>query len=60
MRMDHPSSFALDWVSKRLYWTEFVLGRIMCATLDGTKEYIVVNEKHNYHPISLAIDSLRG
>lgn len=58
--VDHPKDLAIEWISKRIYWTEYRLGHIMCAYLDGSNETVVITEQPNYHPLSIAINSLIG
>jgi hypothetical protein len=59
-QIDQPKDISIEWISNRIYWTEFRLGTIMCSSFDGLNETIIVQEDHNYHPISITINSLTG
>lgn len=58
--VNDPKDIAVEWISKRIYWTEYQLGYIMCAFFDGSNETIVIEEPFDSHPLSLAVDSLYG
>jgi len=49
---------AIDWIGRRIFWTESSSKRISVATLDGKERRILTNTINN--PRGIAIDSTLG
>ena len=49
---------AIDWIGRRIFWTEYSLKRISVATLDGKERRVLTNTIRN--PRGIAIDSTSG
>ena len=49
---------AIDWIGRRIFWTEFWSKRISVATLDGKERRVLTNTIRN--PRGIAIDSTSG
>ena len=56
--MDQPTDISVEWISKRIYWSEFRFGTIMCSSFDGSNETVIIQEE--YHPLSITVNSLTG
>lgn len=52
--LESPDSVAVDWLSRNIYWTDFILGRIEMARLDGTWRRVVIWKE--IKPRALALD----
>ena len=42
MGLDSPAGLAVDWLTRKLYWTEAVHGRIEVADMDVTMRTVLV------------------
>lgn len=51
-----PEGIAIDWISRRLYWTDSSKDTIEVASLDNPKLRTIVVRKHLVNPRGLAID----
>ena len=49
---------AIDWIGRRIFWTESSSKRISVATLDGKERRVLTNTIRN--PRGIAIDSTSG
>ena len=49
---------AIDWIGRRIFWTESSSKRISMATLDGKERRVLTNTVRN--PRGIAIDSTSG
>ena len=49
---------AIDWIGRRIFWTESSRNRISVASLDGSGRKVVTNTIRK--PCGIAIDSLSG
>ena len=41
---ESPAGLALDWITKKLYWTDAGTNRIECSNLDGTMRTLLIHE----------------
>ncbi|KAG4067397.1 hypothetical protein HA402_011951, partial [Bradysia odoriphaga] len=51
-----PEGIAVDWINRRLYWTDSTKDTIEVASLDDPKLRTVVVRKHLVNPRGLAVD----
>jgi hypothetical protein len=49
---------AIDWIGRRIFWTQSSPNRIRVANLDGKEERVITNTMRK--PRGIAIDSLSG
>ena len=49
---------AIDWIGRRIFWTEYSFKRISVATLDGKERRVLTNTIS--YPRGIAIDSTSG
>lgn len=55
--IENPTSLAVDWVAKNLYWSDFDLKRIEVARLDGSYRRILFHDRHSN---SLAVNPINA
>ena len=41
---ESPAGLALDWITKKLYWTDAGTNRIECSNLEGTMRALLIYE----------------
>lgn len=51
-----PEGVAVDWISRRLYWTDSSKDTIEVADLDNPKSRAVIVRKHLVNPRGIAVD----
>ena len=51
--LSHPEQIAVDWVNRKLYWTDHSRGVIECSDLDGRNIKVIAN---GVIPQAIAID----
>lgn len=51
-----PEGIAIDWISRRIYWTDSSKDTIEVANLDDPKQRTIIVRKHLVNPRGLAID----
>ena len=54
-----PQGIAIDWVARRLYWTDSENDNIELTGLDASSRRILINEGLD-EPRALAVDPTRG
>jgi len=60
LALDHSSNgIAVDWVNRKMYWTDITYKRILVAELDGSKKSVLI-EKGLGNPRAIAVDPIRG
>ncbi len=57
--LQSPAGLAVDWVTKKLYWTEAGADRIEVSNFDGSMRSILLWE-HLDRPRDIVVDSKRG
>ena len=57
--LESPAGLAVDWVSRKLYWTDAGTDRIEVANLDGTMRTVLVYEGLD-RPRDIIVDPLHG
>ena len=57
--LDSPAGLAVDWVSKKLYWTDSEVGRIEVANLDGSQRSVLLWEDLG-QPRDIIVDPISG
>ena len=57
--LESPAGLAIDWVSKKLYWTATGTDRIEVANLDGTQRTVLVWEGLD-RPRDILVDPVDG
>lgn len=55
-----PEGLAVDWLGLNIYWTDPNAGRIEVARLDGTSRRVLLWNKDNDKPHSIALDPMAG
>ncbi len=57
--LNSPAGLAVDWVSKKLYWTDAGTDRIEVSNLDGTMRTVLIwNELEK--PRDIIVDPIEG
>lgn len=51
-----PEGIAVDWISRRLYWTDSTKDTIEVANLDNPKQRSIIIRKHLVNPRGIAVD----
>lgn len=51
-----PEGVAVDWISRRLYWTDSSKDTIEVADLDNPNSRAVIVRKHLVNPRGIAVD----
>lgn len=51
-----PEGVAVDWISRRLYWTDSTKDTIEVANLDDPKQRSVIVREHLVNPRGIAVD----
>lgn len=57
--MELPAGLAVDWVGRKLYWTEAGLDRIEVANLDGSMRSVLVWDNLD-KPRDIIVDPIGG
>ena len=57
--LESPAGLAIDWVTKKLYWTDAGTDRIEVANLDGTQRTVLVWEGLD-RPRDILVDPVDG
>lgn len=50
-----PVGIAMDWITRKLYWTDSTYNRIECSNLDGTMRAVLVHKDLD-KPRDIAVD----
>lgn len=53
--LESPEGIAIDWVGKKLYWTDRLPGKIEVAELDGKNRAVLISEDV-YQPRAIVVD----
>lgn len=54
-----PEGIAVDWISRRLYWTDSEKDTIEVANLDNSTQRATIVNKFLVNPRGIAVDPLR-
>ena len=57
--LESPAGLAVDWVTRKLYWTDAGTDRIEVSNLDGTMRTVLVWEGLD-RPRDIIVDPLHG
>ena len=57
--LDSPAGLAVDWVSRKLYWTDSEVGRIEVSNLDGSQRSVLIWEGLG-QPRDITVDPVSG
>lgn len=54
-----PEGVAIDWISRRIYWTDSTKDTIEVADLDNSTRRAVIINKHLVNPRGIAVDPIQ-
>lgn len=58
--IESPEGIAVDWISRRLYWTDSTKDTIEVANLDNPLQRAVIINKYLVNPRGIAVDPFKG
>ena len=58
--VSYPSGIALDWVSRKLYWADALLGRIYVSELDGSSVSVIITTDEGEELTDIVVHPLKG
>ena len=58
LKQAEPKDMTIDWIGRRIFWTQRIQRKILVANLNGKEKTVV--KRTNFRPWSIAVDPILG